>query len=89
MSKTEDPKAFVNAFNGGHPGVSISINQAGLPEAIARTMRENRKINSGDTTHQLIIGKTRDGMSSFARSMSCTRAVSSATGLLSRLLRRV
>lgn len=52
-------------------------------------MRESRKVNAGDTMHQVSIGKSRDGMSVFAKSHSTNSGASLATGLLAGLLRRI
>lgn len=81
-------QAFVSDFNAGHPGVTTAINQAGLPEAFDRLMRESRKINADEFTHQVIIGKSRDGMS-FPKDTLRGGAPSSAFGLLAGLLRRI
>lgn len=45
--------------------------------------------NACDTTHQVIIGKNRDGMGGFARSMPAASGASRSTGLLAGLLRRI
>lgn len=83
-----DPQSFVSAFNAGHPGVTTSINQAGLPEAFERFMRESRKIKADEITHQVVIGKSRDGMS-FPKDALRGDASSRASGLLAGLLRRI
>ncbi|MCC7684786.1 hypothetical protein [Janthinobacterium sp. FW305-128] len=87
MSKSDDVAEFIELASTGHPGIT-SINQAGLPESFERCMRDGRKINGG-LTHQVIIGKSRDGMSRFNKSILCNSGSSSASGLLSGLLRRI
>jgi len=73
----------------GHPGSIYGTNQAGLPEAFERVLRESRKFNAVNTTHQVILGKSRDGMNGFGMCMSKSSGASRATGLLASLLRRI
>lgn len=77
------------AFGTGHPGVTTSINQAGLAESFDRFLRESRKIKSGDITHQVTIGKSCDGMNGFFKSVTTNGGSSRATGLLAGLLSRI
>lgn len=89
MDNKSDVSSFISASVGGHPGSIYSANQAGVVEAFNRFMREGRKNNAGDIKHQVIIGKSRDGMSGFTKSILRNSGASSATGLLSCLLRRI
>ncbi|OEZ52837.1 hypothetical protein JAB5_19300 [Janthinobacterium sp. HH103] len=87
MNKT-GPQAFLSAFTAGHPSVTTSINQAGLPKSFERFLRGSSKIDEGENTHQVIIGKSRDGMS-FPKGTLRGDALSSASGLLTGLLCRI
>ena len=87
MNKT-GPQAFLSAFTAGHLGVTTSINQAGLPKSFERFLRGSSKIDEGENTHQVIIGKSRDSMS-FPKGTLRGGASSSASGLLAGLLSRI
>jgi len=56
---------------------------------VENAMRETCKINADDTTHQVIIGKTRDGMSGFTKNIPSKSGASRATGLLAGLMHRI
>jgi len=85
----DDKDVHLACLNGGHSGSIYSANQAGALEAFERVMREGRKINAGDTSHQVIIGKACDGMSSLAKSTASPSGTGGATGLLAGLMRRI
>lgn len=84
MSKAAAPAQFISAFNGGHPGVTTSIAQAGLAEFFDR-IQDDPSLRE----HRMIFGSTRDGMGTVIRDLATQPVESRATGLLAGLLRRI